>query len=236
MSASEPYTKKAADPGKAARAKLSREEINALPLFHYEGKISLVRSAKDMESAVKRLRGAPVLGFDTETRPSFRKGKSSSPSLVQLAAENEVFLFQLKLQPMRAGLVELFENPAVIKTGVGVHDDMRFLAGLSPFTAQAVVDLGEVARRNGVDNRGLRGLAAAFLDLRISKGEQCSNWARQELSPRQIRYAATDAWISRAVYFSMLEAGFDVSPAKGAPPRRTASGRPGAKTSFGMRV
>lgn len=199
--------------GRSARIKLSRDEINALPLFHYEGKITLVRDGKDLAEVFERLSGESVLGFDTETRPSFRKGKKYSPSLIQLATADEVCLFHLTRVELDKRLISLFENQAVIKTGVAVHDDMRFLAGMSSFTPRGVVDLGEMARRNNVENRGLRGLAAAFLGLRISKSEQCSNWGRRELSPRQIRYAATDAWISRAVYFRMREAGFDLSAA-----------------------
>lgn len=200
------------------REKLSRDDINALPLFHYEGRINLARSAEDVEEAVARLSRESVLGFDTETPPSFRKGKSYSPTLVQLAGANEVWLFHLKWQPLGTGLISLFENPDIIKTGVAVHDDMRFLAKITPFTPQAVVDLSEIARRNRVENRGLRGLAAAFLQLRISKGEQCSNWGNSELSPRQIRYAATDAWASRAVYLSMVEAGLDFNVDTTPPP------------------
>ena len=191
------------------REKLSREEINSLPLFHYEGRINLARSMEDVEEAVEALSREPVLGFDTETPPSFRKGKSYSPTLVQLAGAHEVWLFHLKWQPLGDGLISLFENPDIIKTGVAVHDDMRFLSKITPFTARSVVDLSEIARRNKVENRGLRGLAAAFLGLRISKGEQCSSWGNSELSARQIRYAATDAWASRAVYLSMVEAGLD---------------------------
>lgn len=195
-------------PGKAAySARLSRDEINALPLFHYEGKISLVRTSKEMENAVQRLQAERVLGFDTETRPSFRKGKSYSPTLVQLACENEVFLFHLKWMPLGSDLLNLLRSPDIVKTGVAVHDDMRFLAGIKAFTPHAVVDLGEVARQNNIESRGLRALAASFLHLRISKTEQCSNWGRPELTPRQVRYAATDAWISRAVYFGMKAAG-----------------------------
>ena len=211
--------------------KLSRDAINALPLFHFSGKVSLVRKPEDMDYALRKLirkangksphilapdgktEATQVLGFDTETRPSFRKGKSYTPSLIQLALEDEVFLFHLKWMPLGRELISILEDAAIIKTGVAVHDDMRFLAKLAPFTPSSVVDLGEVAARNGIENRGLRGLAAFFLGMRISKGEQCSNWGNSALSPRQIRYAATDAWISRAVYFSMREAGLDFSSA-----------------------
>lgn len=195
---------------RGAYDKLSRDAINALPLFHYEGRISLARTDEEVEAAVLRLSGETLLGFDTETPPSFRKGKSHPPALVQIAGAKEVVLFHLKWQPLGPALISLFENPDILKTGVAVHDDMRFLAKIVPFAPRAVVDLSEIARRNGVENRGLRGLAAAFLGLRISKGEQCSNWGNKELTARQVRYAATDAWASRSVYLAMLEAGLDM--------------------------
>jgi ribonuclease D len=152
-------------------------------------------------------KAAGVLGFDTETRPSFRKGKNYTPSLIQIALPDEVFLFHLNWLPLGADLIGLLEDPRVIKTGVAARDDMRELAKLSPFTPHGVVDLDEVAAKNGIKTPGLRSLAAMFLGLRISKGEQCSNWGNKALSPRQIRYAATDAWVSRAIYFSMRNAG-----------------------------
>lgn len=191
--------------------KLSRDAINALPLFHYEGAVSFARTTEEVEEAVFRLSGEAVLGFDTETPPSFHKGKSHPPALVQLAGATEVVLFPLKWQPFGPALISLFENPGIIKTGVAVHDDMRFLANLSHFSPKSVVDLSEIARRNGIENRGLRGLAAAFLGVRISKGERCSNWGNMNLTARQVRYAATDAWAGRGVYLAMLEAGLDMS-------------------------
>ena len=195
----------------ALSAKLSKEDINSLPLFHYAGKVTLIRSEQELADAMPRLHAETLLGFDTETRPSFSKGKSHSPSLIQLASADEVFLFHLKWLPLGSELISLFEDPAVTKTGVAVHDDMRFLSRLTPFTPRSVVDLSSVARKNHIENHGLRGLAASFLKVRISKNEQCSNWANKELSPRQIRYAATDAWTSRAVYLRMLDSGLAVA-------------------------
>jgi ribonuclease D len=197
--------------GRPALAGLGREEVNALPLFRFSGRINLVRTDAERDYAVDRLSKAAVLGFDTETRPSFTRGVSHLPSLVQFALEDEVFLFHFKWRPPEPSLLSLFENRGVIKTGVAVHDDMRFLRAVRPFLPAAVVDLGEVARLNNVECRGLRGLAALFLGLRISKTEHCSNWGYGELSRRQISYASTDAWISRALYFRMRAAGLDFS-------------------------
>ena len=187
--------------------KLSKDDINTLPLFHYSGPVTIVRTSEELEEAVTYLREEPVLGFDTETRPSFVKGKSYSPSLVQLATRDNIFLFQLKWLPLDSQLTDILADASVIKTGVAVHDDMHFLEKLHPFTPASVIDLAEVARKNNIENQSLRALAACFLGFRISKGEQCSNWASKDLSPRQIRYAATDAWASLAIYLRMRELG-----------------------------
>lgn len=187
--------------------RLSKDEINLLPLFHYSGPVTMVRDEEGVRDAVTRLSREPVLGFDTETRPSFVKGKSYSPSLIQVAAPDEIFLFQLKWHALGPELAGLFADASVVKTGVAVHDDMHFLKKLHPFTPANVVDLAEVARKNHIENLSLRALVAFFLGVRISKGEQCSNWGSKGLSPRQVRYAATDAWASLAIYLRMKELG-----------------------------
>lgn len=215
--------------------KLSREDVNELPLFHYTGKIVVIQTRQDLAYAMKRLvpqeaaQGESVFGFDTETRPSFCKGKTYTPSLVQLSTAEEVFLFQLRKLPLSQELISLLESPGIIKTGVAAHEDMRGLTRLLPFEPQSVVDLNEVARKNGIECQGLRKLAAAFMGVRISKGEQCSNWANPELSARQIRYAATDAWVSRIIYLRMREASLNCEGASQKPnpsaPRPSAAGR-----------
>ncbi|OLA83067.1 MAG: 3'-5' exonuclease [Desulfovibrio piger] len=165
------------------RRRLSSDEINALPLCHYEGPIHLVRSLEDWEKALPDLQQEQVLGFDTETRPSFRKGRVNTPSLVQLATARAVYLVQLSWWPLRE------------------------LARLYPFKPAGMVDLGMVARAHQLTTQGLRTLAANLFGQRISKGPQCSNWSVMELSKRQVIYAATDAWIGRAIYLRMRELG-----------------------------
>ena len=128
------------------RRRLSSDEINALPLCHYEGPIHLVRSLEDWEKALPDLQQEQVLGFDTETRPSFRKGRVNTPSLVQLATARAVYLVQLSWWPFGPELAGLLADPAVIKAGVAIGDDMRELARLYPFKPAGMVDLGMVAR------------------------------------------------------------------------------------------
>ena len=189
------------------RRKLRSEEINALPIVRYEGEVRLVRSAGELEEALGLLAREELLGFDTETRPSFRKGKVNQPALIQLAASDRIFLVQLVFAPFGAELAALLANENIMKVGVGIGDDMRELAKLYPFEGAGAVDLGELARSLNLPTQGLRNMAANLMGWRISKGPRCSNWSLSELSPRQIAYAATDAWIGRELYLKMRAVG-----------------------------
>ncbi len=187
--------------------KLSKDDINALPIVRYEGEVCLVRDDESLQSALEIMQNERVLGFDTETKPSFRKGKLNPPALIQLAAENTVFLIQLNWLPLNAQLTSLLSNPNILKVGVSIHDDIRELQKVFPFEPAGIVDLGLIAAQNKLETKGLRNLAANFFDYRITKGPQCSNWSAHELSHRQISYAATDAWIGRKVFLRMEELG-----------------------------
>ncbi len=189
------------------RRKLTKDEINALPIVRYEGKIELVTEEHALEDALRELKKQRVLGFDTETKPSFRKGSINAPSLIQMATEDTVYLFQLMWTPFSAAMAEILADAHIIKAGVSIIDDMRELQKLHPFEPAGVVDLGNVARAHKLETQGLRNLAANFFDFRISKGPQCSNWSAQVLSERQIVYAATDAWVGRQVFLRMEELG-----------------------------
>ena len=191
---------------------VTKEEINALPLFRYDGATHVVRTAEELYSALDRMRQERILGFDTESRPCFRKGASSKPSLIQVACSDIVFLIQLSWLPLDDALASLLADPSIIKAGVAIGDDMKLLARSHPFEGRGLVDLGRVAGSRGLSTRGLRSLAANFLGIRVSKGAQCSNWEHKELTPQQISYAATDAWISREVYVYMDALGFFLTP------------------------
>jgi len=189
------------------RRKLQSEEINALPMMRYEGEVRLVRSEYELDEALALLAREELLGFDTETRPSFRKGRVNQPALIQLAASDRIFLMQLAFVPFGAGLASLLSDGKILKVGVGIWDDMRELGKLYPFEGSGAVDLGDLARSLKLPTQGLRNMAANLMGWRISKGSRCSNWSLPDLSPRQIAYAATDAWIGRELYLKMRAAG-----------------------------
>lgn len=187
-------------PGSTIRARLGKEEINLLPLGRWQGVTRLVRTAEEVRAAVACLSRESLLGFDTETRPAFRKGQKFSPSLLQLATGTEVFLFQLHHTGLPETFLAILTNPAIVKVGVALSFDLLKLQELQPFQPEGFVDLAVIARRSGINNHGLRGLAAAVCGVRISKSARTTNWANNDLTAQQIQYAATDAWIGREIY------------------------------------
>jgi len=178
---------------------ISREEINALPIRRYEGEVVLVAGAQEMARAATDLAQERVVGFDTETRPSFKVGQKYPPALAQVATARTVYLFQLLRIDCAPVLRALLESPT-IKAGVGIGDDIKALRAVFDFQPAAIVDLGALARRRGVEHSGVRALAGLLLGFRIPKGTKTSNWAAPRLSPQQVAYAATDAWACRELY------------------------------------
>lgn len=182
---------------------LSREEINQLPIDAYHGSVAVISDPAKAETACRALSREKVLGFDTETRPSFRKGVSYQPSLIQLAGSKKVYLFQLPNHQIPPPLKFLLGNPNVIKAGVALDYDIKQLRAMDEFQPAGFQGLESLAKQLKIKNQGLRGLAAALFGFRISKKAQCSNWSRRELTETQITYAATDAWISRELYVEL---------------------------------
>jgi ribonuclease D len=179
---------------------ISREALAELPVRRYEGPVSLVTTLPELAKAREDLRGERVVGLDTETRPSFKKGEVYLPCLVQAATARAVYLFQLRRLEVLPALAELLASPSVVKAGVGIANDMLQLKKVFPFTVENTLDLGVVARRRGMGQSGVRNLAGMLLGFRIPKGNRTSNWAAPHLSPAQITYAATDAWACRELY------------------------------------
>jgi len=193
-------------PEEIARS-ISREDVAELPIGSYEGDVCLVRTADDLERARQDFCQEQVVGFDTETRPSFRKGDTHSPCLVQAATGRTVYLFRLREESDFQVPGELIASPGILKSGIGLADDIRALKVLHPLEARNMLDLGAVAKHCGLDQTGLRNLAALFLKIRIPKKTKTSNWAASNLSAAQIRYAATDAWICRELFLRFRDFG-----------------------------
>lgn len=187
-------------PTTPAKKSITKAEINDKPLIAWDGEIAVLDTVEAMAAAVNELQKETHLGFDTETRPTFKKGQYYPPALVQLATAQCVYLFRIcKIETLEP-LLPILESPDILKTGVAITDDVKELKAMEDFTPAGFVEIAELTVKLGYDNRGLRALAALLLDGRISKAAQVSNWARETLDDKQVRYAATDAWISREIY------------------------------------
>src|SRR3989339_27743 len=185
------------------KRKLTEDEINRLELGVYQGEINVIHSHEHMLAAVKKLRREKLLGFDTETRPSFKKGVSYPPALIQLAGKDSAYIFQLQSIKLPRELADILANPKIVKAGVAISRDLKELRTLTDFEPRGFVDLGVEAKNLGMQHHGLRGLAAILLGCRISKSAKLTRWDNPRLPQQALIYAATDAWIGRRIYEAM---------------------------------
>ncbi len=185
---------------------ISKEQINHLPLISFPGQIYVVDYREKVKFAYERLKQADILGFDTETRPSFRRGQSYPLSLVQLSTENECFLFRINLISFPARLRDILEDENIIKVGFDLSSDFHQLRSMvKDIEPRGFVDLQKYAKEFGLKNISLRKLSAIVLGHRISKRQRLSNWEQEPLTEKQRVYAATDAWITLKLYQQLKE-------------------------------
>jgi ribonuclease D len=179
---------------------ITKEEINELPMLKFDGEIKLITNQKDAIAAVQILKGEPALGFDTETRPSFKKGEVYDVSLLQLSNQRDSFLFRLNKFDFPRELADLLADPAVVKTGVAIRDDVIGLQKLHPFEDGGFFELADEAKKQSYQNFGLRALTAIFLGQRLSKKAKITNWDQPKLTRAQLEYAALDSWVGLQIY------------------------------------
>lgn len=184
------------------------EQVNDLPLTSYGGKIVVVTDPRKVPEAIDEIIQHDVVGFDTETRPTFKKGQFYHVSLIQIGIPGKVFLFRINQTGLSDYITGFLSNENILKLGVGLHDDVIALQKLKQFESAGFVELHNYVASMGVRNTGLRKLAAIILSIRISKSQQTSNWDNSRLTENQLRYAATDAWVCLEMYNKLVEKGF----------------------------
>lgn len=188
---------------------ISKEEVNELPLGQFEGEIYLIDHPDQVDEAVDFLEDQDIIGFDTETKPSFKKGQFNHVSLLQLSTSKQAFLFRLNKIGFPDPLRNLMEKENLVKIGAAVHDDLKGLRKLTDsFYPQSFFDLNDELKKVGFQNVGVRNLSGMVLKIRISKSEQVSNWESEILTEKQQRYAATDAWACLEIFNILREEGF----------------------------
>lgn len=180
------------------------EELNQLPAISFTGEIVLLEDYDKLGDAISTLRSQSFIGFDTETKPSFKKGVVNQVSLLQLATSRRVFLFRLNKIGLPPELAAILSDGNIVKVGAAIRDDIRILQKLGSFTPSAFVDLQSIVRDYGIESKGVRQLAGIILGGRVSKSQQLTNWEAPEISENQIIYAATDAWVCLEMYRKLL--------------------------------
>lgn len=180
--------------------KFDKKKISKLPQVEFGGKIIVVISPDETKRAVDVLLKSPLLGIDTETRPSFRRGHQNIVSLLQVSTEDLCFLFRLNLTGMTPDIIRFLEDTTVPKIGLSLHDDILSLHKRAQFTPGNLIDLQHHMRELGIEDMSLQKLYANLFQQRISKSQQLSNWEADILTDRQKCYAATDAWACVMLY------------------------------------
>lgn len=184
--------------------KISNEQTALLPAIEFRGEIRIVEQERDIAAACKLLAEQSVIGFDTETRPSFRPGVTFRVSLLQLSTPKVCFLFRLNKIPLAKPILQLLEDKKVLKIGADVAGDLRSLRQIRHFRDGGFVDLQTIAPQWGIEEKSLRKLSAIVLGQRVSKAQRLSNWEATTLTDKQQLYAATDAWVCTRIYEQLL--------------------------------
>ena len=182
---------------------LADEVVKNLPLLQFDGKVTLVDNMEVFYRVIDEVGRSGIVGFDTETKPSFRKGRRNVVSLLQLADNNSAWLFRLNMIGLPPELAALLADESLNKVGVAIHDDIKALRSVSPFEPGGFIDLQSIVADHGIKQLGLKKLSAIVLGYRISKSQQVSNWEASELTGSQQLYAATDAWVCRRIYLAL---------------------------------
>jgi ribonuclease D len=190
---------------KEFKKSITDEELLELPLSFFEGKIHLIEKVEQLTDAVNYLKNQPILGFDTETRPTFKKGQNHQVALLQLSTADEAFLIRTNLIGLSPGLIKVLATPTILKIGAAIRDDIKILQRITSFKPGGFIELQEMVKLYGIENFSLKKLAAIICGVRISKSQRLSNWEAPILTEQQQIYAATDAWIAYEIYIGLTQ-------------------------------
>ena len=185
--------------------KISREEIETIPYKFFEGNIVVATNEHDTNIICNYLKTQKILGFDTETRPNFKKGERNKVAILQLSTSNDAFIFQLHKTLLPASLIKVLTNENIVKAGVAIHDDIKALQRIKQFKPGGFVELQSFVKKFGIEDASLKKLSAIILGFRISKSQQLTNWETDKLDEAQKTYAATDAWVGHQIFSHLNE-------------------------------
>jgi len=183
---------------------ITKEKINVLPICTFTGNIIVVTSKEQLKDSIQELQKEKILGFDTETKPSFAKGVINKVALMQIATETACYLFRLNKIGLPMELERLLRNKKIKKIGLSLRDDFSALNKRKVFCPERFIDLQKIVANYGISDLSLQKIYAILFGKKISKSQRLSNWESPELTEQQQRYAATDAWASLQIYLQLM--------------------------------
>ena len=181
-------------------ANISNDDVAALEAVHFDGRIEVVETADALAKACKELSKHSLIGFDTETRPSFKAGVTNKVALLQLSTDRCCYLIRLNKLPLSREIMAILSNGAIRKVGADVRNDIASLNKLRHFTPDGFIDLQSEVGKYGIEDKSLRKISGIVLGKKVSKAQRLSNWEAKQLTPQQQMYAATDAWVCIEIY------------------------------------
>ena len=185
--------------------KYDKAMIPSLPIAQFPGRIIVILTPGETEKAVRYLLSQPILGFDTETRPSFKRGHQYKVSLLQVSTIDTCFLFRLNHTGLTPAIIQLLEDRTVKKIGLSWHDDLNSLNKSGNFKTGSFIEIQDLVRDLGIEDLSLQKLYANLFNQKISKRQQLSNWETDILTDKQKMYAATDAWACIMIYQEIIK-------------------------------
>ncbi len=184
--------------------KISKEDVALLEKDFFEGRIIVIQSNEEAKKAVAYLSEFKVVGIDTESKPSFKKGRQNKIALLQISTDECCFLFRLNIMGFSPELAAFLENQNITKVGLSLKDDFMMLRGISTFTPKGFVDIQSIIDNYGIGEKSLQKIYAILFGKKISKSQRLSNWEADVLTDAQKRYASTDAWATLKIYEKLL--------------------------------
>lgn len=186
------------------QATITNEDINVLPLATFGGQIVVVDTPEAMAEAAEVLGKQTIIGYDTETRPSFQKGRNYKVALLQLSTGEVAYLFRLNIIKLSDEMIKVLESAKILKIGAAIRDDIKTMQKHRPFKPAGFIDLQSVIGKYGIEELSVKKMSAIVLGVRVSKAQRLSNWEAANLTESQQHYAAVDAWICRQIYTKLI--------------------------------
>lgn len=179
---------------------ITKEEIAKLAVEEFKGRIITVLTKEDTDKAVDYLLRYPIVGFDTETRPSFKKGQRYKISLMQISTEDTCFLFRLNHIGIPESLEKFLHSEGTMKIGLSLRDDFGAIRKRTDIEPANFLDLQNFVGKFGIEDASLQKIYAILFNKKISKGQRLTNWEADILTESQKKYAALDAWACLKIY------------------------------------